>query len=187
MNYYIADLHFGFERVLVIDKLDVESAEKRNKLVIARWNSVVADDDDVYIAGDIMWETATQDKAFEIVKKLKGRKHLAVGNHDKMTSDEFKKCFVSIEGFYDIIDNGRPVFVSHYPIMFYPHQHRGGYMIYGHVHKSHEYSHTLKWSEELSENGVMSNMFNVGCMLKHMDFTPRTLDELIKHGKEIKS
>lgn len=58
------------------------------------------------------------------------------------------------------------------------------YMLYVHVHKTREYdamSMIRKWAQVTCEHkgDCRGNFFNVGCMMPWMNYTPRTLDEII--------
>ena len=65
-------------------------------------------------------------------------------------------------------------------MMFYNRQHYGAVMLYGHVHNSREWKLIEKWQNELWDIGIPSRIINVGCMMEGMNYTPRTLDELLK-------
>ena len=54
-NYYIADTHFGHERVIEFDKRPFSSLEEMEEEMIRRWNAVVERGDTVYILGDFCW------------------------------------------------------------------------------------------------------------------------------------
>lgn len=61
-------------------------------------------------------------------------------------------------------------------------------MLYGHVHTSVEYEYLKKLRAEVKEKssgyGTPSgNFINVGCMMPWMNYTPRTLDEIIEGEK----
>ena len=73
---------------------------------------------------------------------------------------------------------------SHYPIPFYKNQHYGAVMLYGHVHVTREWQLLEEWREELKATGIPCRMFNVGCMMKYMNYTPRTLDEILDSNTE---
>lgn len=101
MNYYIADTHFGHKNVIEFDKRSFENIAEMDRALITNWNSRVTDNDDVYIIGDFVYRS---DKAVSwYCKQLRGRKHLILGNHDKLT-DEDKEYFVSIEKMMHITD-----------------------------------------------------------------------------------
>ena len=65
-------------------------------------------------------------------------------------------------------------------MMFYNGQHRGSIMLYGHVHNTREWKFIEKWKKELLDSGIPCNIINVGCMLDYMNYTPRTLDEILE-------
>lgn len=178
MKYYISDLHFGNEKALKIDEQDHIGMRSRAEMIVERWNNTVSEKDEVYIIGDVLWP-ANAAVGIEFLKKLNGRKHLITGNHEKCDSAQFKACFESEDKFSEIIDEGRKVFLCHYPIMFFPGQHKDGYMLYGHVHTTQDYDLILKWRADMEKEGLNNKIFNVGCMVDYMNFIPRTLDELI--------
>ena len=117
MNYYIADLHFSHQNIIQFDKRPYQTIEQMNNDLVNRWNDVITDRDDVYVLGDMFWNT---DDAPMILQMLKGRIHLIKGNHDKITSD-MMHYFSSISGYAEINDNGNNLILCHYPIMFYNH------------------------------------------------------------------
>lgn len=56
--------------------------KEMNRVLIYNYNAVVGKDDIVYILGDIAHHLPVED-ANEMIRKLKGRKILIKGNHDK--------------------------------------------------------------------------------------------------------
>ena len=61
-------------------------------------------------------------------------------------------------------------------------------MLYGHVHTTREYNFMVKLRREIkarhTEDGhCVGNWLNVGCMMPWMDYTPRTLVEIIEREK----
>ena len=61
-------------------------------------------------------------------------------------------------------------------------------MLYGHVHNTREYDFMVKLRREIKANHTedahcVGNWINVGCMMPWMDYTPRTLDEIIEREK----
>lgn len=63
------------------------------------WNTVVKDDDHVFILGDIScYDTKT---TIGLLKNLKGRKHLILGNHDYqfLHDNAFRDQFVEIKNY----------------------------------------------------------------------------------------
>lgn len=190
MNYFISDLHFGHENCLLFDNRPFEDIDIHDTELINRWNNVVGIDDDVYILGDISWRGAVA--TTNIFKMLNGHKHLIIGNHDHklLKNRELRNEFVEITNYKElqISEDGTSIVLSHYPILAYNNLFRGWYHLYGHVHSSFE------WNMMEHHKMVMKNLYskkdgknpddvfeayNVGCMIPYMDYTPRTLEEII--------
>lgn len=126
----------------------------------------------------MFWCTA--ETAVPILDVLNGQKVLIKGNHDRVHSSEFKSRFVKITEYLEVKDEGKNVVLCHYPIPCFKNHFYGWYHLYGHVHNSFEYNmmqHDKHLMEELYGHPCL--MFNVGSMMPYMDFTPRTLNEII--------
>ena len=195
MTYYISDLHFGHRRMLTPDGLDrrpFASLEAMHAALKTRWNEQVTNGDDVYILGDMVWEA--DEEAIAWVATLRGRKHLLVGNHDELDDARLRQLFVEIVPYKEVDDQigGKhySVVLSHYPIMFWNHQHierwGGGLQrgwavhLYGHVHASREERFYQDFLKRLNNvHGIRCVARNVGCMMPWMDYTPRTLGEIL--------
>jgi calcineurin-like phosphoesterase family protein len=77
--FFTADTHFGDHRVLNISKRPFGSVAEMDAAMIARWNSVVASQDEVWHLGDF---ARTRKIAAVTLPVLNGRKHLIIGNVD---------------------------------------------------------------------------------------------------------
>lgn len=176
--FYIADLHYGHANRLAFDNAPFKTVEEMNAALIERWNATVSPGDIVYVLGDMFW--CKTDEAIEVLERLNGQKFLVQGNHDRCNDSKFRKHFVKIDEYMEIKDGDRNVVLCHYPIPCFKNHYYGWYMLYGHVHMSFEYNmmkHTKFLMEELYSKPCQ--MFNCGAMLPYMDYTPRTLDEII--------
>lgn len=72
------------------------------------------------------------------------------------------------------------IVLCHYPIPCFNHHYYGWYHLYGHVHNSFEWKmmeHDKYLMTEL--HNVSCNMYNVGAMLWYMNYTPKTLDQIV--------
>lgn len=185
MNYYISDLHLGHANVIKFDKRPFENLEEMHNTIITNWNNAVTNEDTVYILGDFCW--GVESSWPQYLEQLNGKKILVQGNHDiKNPSKQIKKYFLDIKPYKETTDEGRRVIMSHYPMPMY----RGAYnpniyMLYGHVHSTREEDFMKRLRHELrmscKESGHNRGQFyNVGCMMPWMNYTPRTLDEIIK-------
>ena len=181
-TFFIADLHFGHKNILDYDNRRFPSIEAHDSEIIERWNSTVGIDDDVWILGDISWYSAT--KTIEIFNQLNGTKHLCVGNHDKklLKNRDVRNLFVEIVDYKELVlDGNTGIVLCHYPIPCFNHHFNNWIHLYGHVHISFEANmiSQFKYRMETLYN-TPCRMYNVGCMVCGMDYTPRTLDEIIK-------
>ena len=183
-SFFIADTHFGHANVLKHDKRPFEDIKAHDKALIENWNRALNDDDECFILGDVSWLKPEQ--TVEILKKLRGKKHLIIGNHDKklLKNDAFRNCFESIQDNLElkVPYNGRRemLVLSHYPIISFNHHFEGAVHFYGHVHNSDEWILTEEF-RRLSEQRLNApcRMFNVGVMMPVMNYTPRTFEEII--------
>ena len=185
VNYYIGDLHLSHANVIRFDNRPFDTLEEMHRKIIDNWNARVKPNDTVYILGDFCWAKESDWPYY--LAPLPGQKVLIRGNHDpKQFSKEVKKFFQDIKDYKEITDSGKHVILSHYPILF----HKADYnpdcwMLYGHVHKTREQQFIEKFRREVRESHsdqshCLGNWINVGCMLPWMNYTPRTLDELIE-------
>ena len=195
---YISDCHFYDD--YLCQKMDVRGFsgyEEMNEHMIAQWNEKVTVRDWVYILGD--FSCAKGDATENIARRLNGKLHLIIGNHDRYLEDKCfdRSLFCSIEPYMEIRDNGRKVILSHYPVFCYNEQYRRdkngkprAYMLYGHVHNTHDEALINRFIRETRETRIQSikentpesiipcNMINCFCMFS--DYRPMMLDEWIE-------
>lgn len=184
-NFYISDLHLEHANVIRFDGRPFRDTREMFQQIKKNWNSTVINDDTVHILGDFVW--AKEPFWAAIVSQLNGNKVLIRGNHDpKEFSKETRRLFVDIREMHEITDNGRHVIMSHYPIPFHKGDYNANcYMLYGHVHNTREAEYTRQVRDMIRQkiNGTrgepLGQLLHVGCMEPYMNYTPRTLDEII--------
>ncbi len=193
---YIADLHFYHDNLnRRMDMRGFSGYEEMNAHMISRWNEYVTKKDEVYILGDFSISRGRATN--EILRQLNGKKYLIEGNHDKYLKDkEFdRSLFGWIRPYAEIRDAGRRVILSHYPVFCYNGQYRTtpegapvAYMLYGHVHNTHDErlvnefiritENTMVTSKgRTQEHPIPCNMINCFCMFS--DYIPLTLNDWI--------
>lgn len=183
-NLYIADTHFGHQNVLKYDARPFGDLGEMEAALVEKWNRAVTDTDTVYILGDFIWGK-DQSRWLELTEKLRGRKVLVRGNHDlgwEQMSMELLARFEAVTDYLEIVDTCRHVTLCHYPILFYHGSYRPNcYMLCGHVHATREndYQERCKAQMRADPQAGRGNVYNVGCMMPWMDYTPRTLDEIL--------
>ena len=106
--------------------------------LIALWNGqVTRDTDDVWVLGDFGFHAPTKEGTTdlgEIFWKLKGRKHLIVGNHDAKNNQILRLPWEKVEMLYELKRDGQRATLCHYPLETWPASWRGAMMLHGHCH-----------------------------------------------------
>ena len=185
-KFYISDWHYGHKNCLAFDNRPFTTIEQMNTALVGRWKSVLLPGDAVYELAAMFWCNAAT--ANPILNSLAGEIFLVKGNHDRCHIKRFVDQFVKVSEYMEIEDKDRKVVLCHYPIPCFKNHFYGWYHLYGHVHNSFEYNmmeHTKFLMKELYDR--QCNMFNVGAMMPWMDYTPRTLNEIISTAKEEKA
>lgn len=181
MNYFISDLHLGHNHILSFDNRPFTNIEDHDNFIIKQWNDTCNVDDDIYILGDVSYHNVT--KTIDILNQLNGNKHLIVGNHDHkfLKNKQFRDCFVEVCDYKELhLNDKESIVLSHYPIPCFKNHYYGWYHLYGHVHDSFEYKMMQHVKLEMTElYDTPCKMYNVGCMLDYMNYTPRTLDHIV--------
>lgn len=127
--YFIADTHFCEDNIRRYENRTFQSVVEMDETIIENWNSVVSEDDIVYILGDFGAFNNEQD----ILKRLNGTKYLVKGNHDTKSNEYYRAA-----GFREVYD--MPILfenfwiLSHEPI--YVNSNMPYANLFGHVHNS---------------------------------------------------
>lgn len=127
MDYALSDTHFNHKKIIEFERVRFSSIEEHDDFIMSMIESYDLQKDDVlYHLGDVGNPT---NEIRERWKKLKCKKILIRGNHDKSISkieDMFDEIS-SVPKFYN-----QRVVLSHYPIPVTP----GTLNIHGHLHNS---------------------------------------------------
>lgn len=116
MIFVTSDLHFGHDREFMYGPRGFGSIEESDTTIVGNWNSVVSDDDVVYVLGDIMLND--NEKGLAYWNQLKGKKFMLIGNHDSAVRVELlKECpNTQVLGYADVLQyDGFHFYLSHYP------------------------------------------------------------------------
>lgn len=191
-DYFISDVHFGHKNCLAFDNRPFMDIESHDNVLVNNWNNTVNIDDHIYILGDVSYHNVT--KTVDIINGLNGNKTLIIGNHDRkfLKNKQFRECFIEISNYKEVdIGNGKKLILCHYPLASFDGQFRHNIHLYGHVHNSDQFRLTeylKRTTEDLRGDGTC-RMYNVGAMLDYIDYTPRTLEEILEtcEGEDSKS
>lgn len=178
MTYFTSDLHLGHENIIRFSNRPFSTLDEMNRTLVDNWNSRVTERDDVFVLGDMFYRK--KEGVEEILKKLKGRKHLIIGNHDYswMKSIELRKYFVETETLLVLKEEGRVMTLCHYPIMSWPHMYHGSYCIFGHIHNSA--NNAYYWPL------IESNPYLLNAGVDVNNFYPVTFEELKRNNEVFK-
>jgi calcineurin-like phosphoesterase family protein len=189
--YFTSDFHLFHHNVLKFDKRPFNDVHHMHQVIEQRWNETVSPDDIVIYLGDLSFGRR-EDKTFvdDMMKRLNGKIHFIMGNHDKI--DDVKKVpnLESIQDYLEVRithmqhEDGigekkvETLFCCmHYPIYSWNKKHHGSYMVHGHCHGN------LHHGEEASfyDN---RRVIDAGCMLH--DYRPISYKEIIKKLSHVK-
>lgn len=140
--WFTSDLHFWHKNICKYCDRPYESIEEMNEAIIANWNSVVKEDDVVFVLGDLGF--CGIEKLRHLMSQLKGKIFLIQGNHDSdkvvdklyeegLIKDYFKLLEVTI-----INDEECPnqqLTLCHFPMIDWYNKEKGAWMIHGHQHQ----------------------------------------------------
>lgn len=186
--FFTSDLHFGHENVLKFDNRPFQTVEEMDEELIRRWNNKVGKGDLVYVLGDMIWKTETNEAA-ALIKKLNGQIVLIKGNHDRFLHNATaKKALAGVKDYDDIcvaLEDGttRRCILSHYFIPFYNGHRYNAIHLHGHSHNTDEYYMELGITKAIKDSGLNVEIYNVGCMF--WNYEPVTLDEILSRKSEL--
>lgn len=176
--WFTSDLHFGHRNVLRFCNRPWTDEKEMQKGLIENWNNTVGDNDIVFVLGDTFWfnESRTIKK---VLDQLRGKDiYILPGNHDEFESyhrvidprihlcADVVCCWFTQEG-----QPKREVWLSHYPMMTWPHRENGAWQLFGHIHSKPGRDEGVDQDLQLHWNQA-----DVGC--DYWGWKPVSLDHL---------
>lgn len=135
--FFVADTHFGDADLVRRRRAHFGSVEQHDEALIARWNAVVAVDDEVWHLGDFA-AGASREHCAAVFARLNGIKRLVRGNHDTNRVLDLPWAAPPVENVrLAVEDDSGPatrLFLSHYPHRSWPGVWRDTRHLYGHTH-----------------------------------------------------
>ncbi|MBQ9934356.1 MAG: metallophosphoesterase family protein [Lachnospiraceae bacterium] len=178
---FTSDLHLGHQHILSIRE-QFSTIEEHDEFLIQSWNNKITKKDEVYILGDVSYRISN---ISHYLDRMKGRKHLIIGNHDSywmkhMKNDELFKYFETIDHLKVIKFDKKNLTLCHYPMLEwsgsrYP-ESGTSFLIHGHIHNS-KHNNTYEY---IKQN--LPHAFNAGVDINN--FAPVTFEEL-KNNNDI--
>ncbi len=183
-----SDLHIGHNREFVYSDRGYTTIEEHDKVLVENWNTLVNNEDKVYILGDVMLKHSLDDDEFKyglsVLSQLNGKLVIVRGNHDSEGKiGKYKIC-------HNVMDAGAAAlylnypetgsyhfYLSHYPTLVSHEKLRpvktALINIYGHTHQREHFYEGHPY------------MYCV-CLDAH-DMKPVLLDDIIEEVKQQKS
>lgn len=144
MIHFTSDTHFGHTNIMKYCDHKFKNITEHDETLILNWNKVVAPGDDVYHGGDVAFGKDLGHIRDNILRRLNGRIHLTVGNHDH---SRYRKMMENIG--WDVeymhyirvkdeeVEGGvQEITICHYPMISWRASHRGSWQLFGHHHHS---------------------------------------------------
>lgn len=160
---------FGRKGAIKKFNREFSSVADMNDAMINAWNSVVSDNDHVYVLGNFAWDPITSD---EVLGKLNGYIHLVKGEYDTATESiaDLHETYLNVCEADIIIDNERNMCLSYWPLGEWPKKSKGYKMVTSFIGN--------KWKSNHKEN-----IINVNC--DRWSFKPVELDNVNNLFNEI--
>lgn len=180
--FFTSDLHIGHFNIMkycpnrlsaVGLTLDQALGDKHkainlmNEYILDTWNSTVKDNDEVYVLGDCKLSGSEWNE--KVLSKLKGKKHLILGNHDKdkgmfslfESVNNMGEMVFSHQEFPFLNKEGLGIVMCHYPMLTWHHRSWGWVQLHGHCHGSID-EMNRKSGELRVDVGIDGSLGNMG-------------------------
>lgn len=138
--FFYADGHFGHGNIIRFCNRPFQSIKEMDRALIEGWNSRVTPNDTVWHLGDFSFRGKDPE---HYLKRLNGKIHLILGNHDKLSKvihlkREEEPRFHSIENLHLLHHNKQEIVLCHYAMRVWNKSHHGSWHLYGHSHSTIE-------------------------------------------------
>ena len=131
-TFFTSDTHFGDRRALRFDHRPFVTLAEHDAALVTRWNETVAPHDEVWHLGDFALGPSPASIA-ELLRALTGTKHLIIGNNDG-DATLLAPGWASIRHYAELLVDGRPLILCHYPFRTWNGIGRGAVNLHGHSH-----------------------------------------------------
>lgn len=179
MIWLTSDLHLFHNQGFIYEPRGFSSIEDMNAAIEKNWNDKISEDDEVYILGDLMvgGKAIGNEAGMDIVRRLKGKKHVIIGNHDtdaRIKLYQHEESIIDVQYALMMRYKGRSIYLSHYPTLTsnLEHEKPKQWIIsfYGHTHSKEKFFENIPF------------MYNVA--LDAHENCPVSLDEALQEIKE---
>ena len=146
--WFTSDLHIHHRNVIRFCNRPFANEKEMGEKLIENWNSVVGDNDIVFVLGDTFWFNDSR-SIKKVLSRLNGERiYILPGNHCDFSAyhrvdderivlcDDVVVLWLESEG-YPMKGWERKIYeiwMSHYPMMTWPHRENGAWQLFGHIH-----------------------------------------------------
>ncbi len=143
--FFTSDLHFGHRNMIRFCNRPWADEKEMTKGLIDNWNNVVSSDDIVFILGDTFWFNDSH-AIKKVLSQLNAAEiYIIPGNHDdfdkyyRIDDPRINLCSDIVVLWLESEDNRfsrkiTEIWLSHYPMMTWPHRENGAIQLFGHIH-----------------------------------------------------
>lgn len=144
--FFTSDLHFGHRNICkpTFANRPWEDEKEMDKELIQNYNNLVSSEDIVFILGDIFWFNDSR-TIKKYLNQLNGKEiYIVPGNHDNMLGYHRvedprihilkEEVVVWIKNYYKNSNKILEIYLSHCPMMTWPHRANGVINLFGHIH-----------------------------------------------------
>lgn len=135
MIYFTSDLHFFNKKALCIGRRAFQNPQERGEFLVEQWNRTVADEDEVYLLGDI--SNGGGEETAQMLGRLKGRKYLLIGNNDRYLDDPAfdRSAYQWCRQYYELRALDNRFILFHFPIEVWTGYKKDRVHLHGHLHR----------------------------------------------------
>jgi calcineurin-like phosphoesterase family protein len=127
-NYFwTADPHFQHNMIRIYCNRPFDDIDEHDETIIENWNKTVGVNDFIYVLGDFGWGDCRT-----IFNRLRGRKYLIRGNHDRNPTLKFPWAWVKDTAMIEV--RGHYIWLSHYARRSWNRSFHGSWHLFGHTH-----------------------------------------------------
>jgi calcineurin-like phosphoesterase family protein len=137
--YFTSDLHLDHANIIKYCDRPFKDKNHMNEVIINNWNSIINNDDTIFILGDFC--LGQRGEWIHFINRLSGIKILIKGNHDRDKNvpdnllDGYYDGFINLDiKDPDIKGGSQRVTLCHYPMLSWYQSHKGSWQLFGHWH-----------------------------------------------------
>jgi calcineurin-like phosphoesterase family protein len=130
--YFTSDHHFGHAGARSFYRRPFASVAEMDRQMVARWNSVVKPQDEVWHLGDFAVRQS-RDRIDSLLHELHGQKHLIAGNNDDAAVTA-SPGWKTVQPYAEVMFDGMMLILCHYPFRTWRDMGKGSINLHGHSH-----------------------------------------------------